>query len=338
MGTSMMKSVLLFLILATALVSAQQFQDLFFIDDFTIESPTIVIVIPNGASFPVSDTRTTSGPDANIIGTERNILLTVDSGSANLVLTSGVAGGSFSCATPNEARGSSLIQWDGVDGSVNLSPAGLGSRDFTAEDGFAIRTFIESDIATTVTFRFYSGSAGAMCARTLQIPGDDTTNEYIMEYTSFTNGCDFSNIGAVEIFVEMFDNVDVLIEIVSIYAPIPQTPSNTRTRTRTPTPTPSRSPTPSDTCVCRCPIFVCEVFRVDDGNYYFYNFDYFFIDFFTYFTGFGNFFFDPFFQYFYFFDVPYFDYFFGGFGGFDFYYFDFDFFGFFLPFNYYLFA
>lgn len=236
-----MKFVILFLF-ATTLVSAQVVQDLFFIDDFTIDSPPIVIV--TGESFPVSDSRTSSGPNENIIGGERNILLTVNSGTSGLVFTSGVSGGDFLTSTPSAGSSSFLVQWDGTDGSTDINPSGLGSLDFTSGGALGIRTFIQSDTTTAVSFRFYSGSLAAMCSISININGDSTTREYIVEFSSFSTGCSFTDIGAVAISCIMNSGVDIIIESISIYTTSsPSTP--TRTRTRTPTRSVSPSPTPS---------------------------------------------------------------------------------------------
>lgn len=301
-----MKSILFLALLATvALVSGQQFTDIVFIDDFIVETPTIVILIPSNPSFPISEQASTT--DQDIVGGERDLELTVLSGNSNLILTTGVAGGDFTCSTPNEASGESLIQWDGVDGDINLVANGLNGFDLTQSNGESFRTLIESDQPTTVQFRVYSGSN--QCTRNVNVPGDDTTNEYILDFDSFTGSCTFSNAGAIEIHVTMSANVDVLVELLSTYGPVPVTPSASRSRSRTPTVT--STPTPR-LCRCQCPVFTCEVFRVDD-EYYFYSnfFNYFFnvgffnFGFFTYFFNF--FFYDPyyFFYQIYFFDIWY---------------------------------
>jgi hypothetical protein len=284
----MRSTLFLALFALAALVSAQQFQDIVFIDDFLVETPTIVIVIPQNPSFPIQESRSTS--DSDILGGERDLRLTVLSGNANLVLSSGVAGGDFSCAAPNGASGTSLLQWDGTDGSITLQNTGLNGFDLTQQNGQSFRTLIESDQPTTIDFRVYTGSS--MCTRTVSVPGDDTTNEYILQFSSFTGGCSFSNVGAIEIFVNMGSNVDVLVEFFATYGPVPTTPSPSRT----PTPTPSQTGTPTPrNCVCQCPVFTCEVFRVDD-EYVFYS---------TFYDYFFNFFFD---FYFFFFDFYFFFY------------------------------
>jgi len=311
----MMKSVFLFVALFAALSYGQDFVDVLIIDDYIVETPLIVIIIPANPSFPLVESRMIQ--DSDILGGERDLQLSVLSGDENLAVTSGVAAGSFSCATPNEASGESLIQYDGIDGTAALDGTGLGSVDFTALRGQQFRTVIESDQPTNIEFRVYTNS-GSVCRRTVSVPGDDAPNEYILPFTSFTGSCNFANVGAFEILVDMRENVDVLLELVSISGPPPTTP--TPTRTQSPLPSASRSITPSasNTCVCRCPVFTCEVFRVDD-QYYFYSgfFGYFFsvgffnfgfftnffttyFGFFSYYFGFFNYYFNFYFYNYYF--------------------------------------
>merc|ERR1712137_305284 len=126
--------------------------------------------------------------------------------------------------------------------------------------------------ATIVSFRVYSGSGSALCSRNLTLPGGESTNEFELEFSSFTSGCDFSRVGAIEMIVQQRPQpVDVTVELFTVLGPIPQTPSPTPSpspipsNSRTPTPTPS----PSEQCICRCPVFTCEVFRVT-GQYNYY--------------------------------------------------------------------
>jgi len=207
---------------------------------------------------------------------------------------------------------------------------------------FAFHAVIESDQPTTIDFRVYSGNVGDYCTMTLIIPGDDTLHDYFLNFSEFDDqgyGCQFTNAGAIEVEVDMFQNVDVLIQMIALWGIIPPspTPSRTPSPTRSPiSPSPSPSPIipsvtprPSDTCSCFCPVFVCHVVRHDDGDYYFYN-NFFTVAFFqpTFFTTFfANFFVDPYY-YTAFFSPTFFDFFSNFYGNFYFDYF-FDFFGFF---------
>jgi len=234
-----------------ALTSAQEENEVkYVIDPFTIVTDTIIIIIPPEGiqdGSPVTSSAFASGN--NIMGEERDLLLTVTSGNGNLLLSTGVSGGQFSAATPNEARGNSLYQLDGIDGSTDLTPNGLfghPNNNFLAGDAFAIRVLMEADLDGFVTFRFFSGSRAAECSRRIELTGDDTLREYIIPYSSLSQGCDMSNIGAIEIFILMNDNIDVIIQDFSTWGPV-------------------------QTCRCDCPAFTCRLYLdPDDENFSYY--------------------------------------------------------------------
>merc|ERR1712173_485886 len=74
------------------------------------------------------------------------------------------------------------------------------------------------------------------------------TVDTVILFSQFSSGCDFTNVGAIEIVAQMEPNVDVQVSLFSVYGPIPVTPS--------------RTPTPSNRCVCNCNAFTCDI-RVD---------------------------------------------------------------------------
>merc|ERR1712139_163801 len=124
-----MKAVFLFFCMVIAVVLAQQpgFQDTLVIDDFTTVTPQIIIQTALDSQYPIVQTRSTVASD--VLGGERDLRLTVFSGTDNLVLSSGVANGLFQCATPAGARGQSTVQYDGADGSINLTPVAGSTVD-----------------------------------------------------------------------------------------------------------------------------------------------------------------------------------------------------------------
>ena len=239
------------LIALAAFANAQQQTEnevKFVIDPFTAQSDTIVILIPSGGIVEnlVDSNFATSG---SIMGGERDLQLTVSGGSGNLVLTTGVSGGVYTSATPNEARGNSLLQLDGSDGTMTINTSGLFSHpnnNFMSEGAFAFRILIESDLPGSVIFRVFSGgAANRFCSTVVSTPGDDTLNEYILPYSSFTGDCNFADVGALEILVAMDDNIDVLMSDWSTYGPVV-------------------------TCVCFCPEFTCLLTRDYDGSFSYY--------------------------------------------------------------------
>merc|ERR1712137_1062557 len=242
-----MKAVFLFFCMVIAVVLAQQpgFQDTLVIDDFTTVTPQIIIQTALDSQYPIVQTRSTVASD--VLGGERDLRLTVFSGTDNLVLSSGVSNGLFQCATPAGARGQSTVQYDGADGSINLSPSGLGGVNLRNNGGNSFRVSVTSDLATRVDFVVYSGSANARCVFNLTLVAGSTVDT-VLQFSQFSSGCDFSSVGAIEIIALMEPNVDVQVSLFSVYGPIPATP----------TPTPS----PSDRCVCNCNAFTCDI-RVD---------------------------------------------------------------------------
>ena len=213
-----------------ALAFAQTRENKLTIDPFTPNTPTLVLLIADELPF----TMEVSTADAGILGGERDLSLTAESGSSNLVLTTGVSSGLWSVSTPNSARGFALMQYDGIDGSIALNTNGLGGVNLMADsaDGFVL--FIQSDIDTVYQVTVYSGNASSELQIT--IPGDDETNEYTLAFADFNGNADFSNVGAIEILIEAFDNVDTFVQIFGTTGEVVVDPS--------PSPSPSTIPPP----------------------------------------------------------------------------------------------
>lgn len=286
-------------------LSSQTTTIIYYIDDFSVDSPAIVIVTPSGG---VTSTIVSADfvSDSHIIGEERDLELDVLSGTGNVVESTGVSEGAFNGAGAQQAAATAYLVYDGPDSSTNLDASGLFpyNVDFTTSNAYALQTNITSDTLTNVYFRVYSGSASSYCQYSLSIPGDSISRLYIMKYTDFTtvgSGCDFTNLGALEVEVDLAENVDILIQEIEIIADqVSATPTSSRTpspspagasstpsrsvspsMTRTPTPskvvasasnTPTRSgsasPSPSASgCLCTCPEFECYMFNM--GSYSF---------------------------------------------------------------------
>jgi len=208
------------------------------IDPFSPVTPPLVILIDvplssGDDSITVEDSTEGSG----ILGGERDLRLTAEFGEVNLVLTTSVANNRWSVSTPNGASGFALMQYDGVDDSIVLRENGLGGVNFRDDSADAFRMLIQSDLETDYTISIYSGS-GTQSSRTFSVPGDDVTNEFFIEFSEFTGNANFENIGAVEVLIEAFDNVDTFVEEFITSGPV-SSPTPTRS------PGTSASPTPS---------------------------------------------------------------------------------------------
>ena len=229
---SEMLKVLVVLLLAVAFCYAQSEIKLT-IDPFLVNTEPLIIIIEDTGDLPVSAERSTVAGD--VLGGERDLLLTVEDGSVGLILSTGVSNGSWNMGTPNSASGFAILQYDGVDGSSALNRNGLGI-DLTSNGASAFRAVIESDVETSYVFRIFSGNTESSFTQT--IPGGLPAAEYLFNFSQFSGNADFTNVGAIELQVNAFDNVDAFITFFGTHGPVVST-------TNTPQPQPSRSPSPS---------------------------------------------------------------------------------------------
>ena len=205
-------------LLCFVLVYAQSsgFQDILVIDDFTVPTSSLLIQSNETTIYPV--VRTTSTASSSILGGERDLELIFLSGVPNLIISSGVASGYFQSSTPNNGSGRSTCQYDGTDRSFSLNPSGLGGLNFRSNGANSICFSAKSDLSTILTIKVYSGSANAQCqfAQKITPSGWGSDTSYIIPFSSFSAGCNFANVGAVEIVAELFANVDIAVGILEV--------------------------------------------------------------------------------------------------------------------------
>merc|ERR1712137_964111 len=214
---TMLKVLIALCVLACAVVG--QRQGVLVIDPFTPNTQTIVIEI-NSASLPQAQSVFTQS--SGILGGERDLQLTAESGPSGRILTAGVSDGQYVISTPNSASGFSLMQYDGADSDINLNTSGLGGVDLTTGSGDALNTLIQTDISTSYTFTIYSGSASSSIQ--IDIPPSTSPESYELRFSDFTGNADFTNVGAIEILVEAFDNVDTFMTLFGTSGPVGTTP------------------------------------------------------------------------------------------------------------------
>jgi len=252
-----MKSAVFAFLFALFFIAAQS-ADIYVIDSFDVPSETLVVVITAGASFPINDQAFVQDP--SIFSGERDHLLSVESGPSGMVFSSSVDAGEFASNAPSQGSAFTLLQYDGVDGSMNLNPSGASNdpnNDFTSNNADAFHIRLNSDQSTTVEVYVYSGSANNFCSAVFSVTGNSQTDDYVVDFEDFEttgSGCDITAVGAIEVVGNLPPNVDLIVELFATFGDVPVTPS----RTRTPAPSPSRSPRPSNNpCNCFCPAFHC---------------------------------------------------------------------------------
>jgi len=172
----------------------------------------------------------------------------VESGPTDIVFSTAVDSGSFSASAPSAGAAFTLLQYDGPDQTSTLNPSGalgLSNNDFTANGANAIHLRVSSDHATTVEVFIYSGSSTDFCSNSFQVAGTAQFGDYVQTYSKFSvtgAGCDFANVGAVEVTTDLPQNVDLAIDIFATTssgaASASRTPSHavaaSHSRTRTP--------------------------------------------------------------------------------------------------------
>jgi len=279
-----MMKVLLLVLACAMLVMSQTKVDLLIIDDFAAGPQTIIITIPstltaNSPPLKQSNIVAPTGSN-NILGGERDLELVVSAGSKNLILSTQISteDNEFRISTPNGASGFSHIQWDGKDNSLTLAPAGLGAIDFTfAGSANQFKTIIDSDHATTYTITLTS--PGKTCTAEIDVAEGAPQSTHLVNFSSFTGGCDFTKIGSVDVQVEALVAVDASLTVFTVIgtpasaSPAPASVSAIASVSRSNSPPPSPSPgasqsaPPSVQCLCHCPAFTCElIFDPDDDE------------------------------------------------------------------------
>lgn len=252
--------------------------DVYFIDNFDVYSETLIVVTTSSTKYPAVDQSFTL--TAAVFSGERDHLLSVESAPSGMVFSSSVDAGEYASNAPPSGAAFSLLQYDGIDGDIALDPSGgFGDpdTDFTNGQAFALHLVITSDQPSTVEAFIYSGSSSDFCSFSFNVPGNSITTDYVANYDQFDKtgaGCDFTNVGAVELTSDLPPNVDLIVELFATYGPV-----NNPSQSRTPTPRPasaSRSRAPSNRpCNCKCPGFHCVLEFDPSGvnTFYYYESD-----------------------------------------------------------------
>jgi hypothetical protein len=222
-----MKSVVcfLFLVLCQQVYLQTQVERLT-IDNYNEGSNQVLIVLTDPFTLPTSSTSfyaATGGPTSkNILGGERDLQYTAETGSAGRVFSTSVSvvdgEGQWEISTPNGGSGTVLMQYDGVDGTMNLNLNGFapvdsataGGIDITEKGkGIAFHLEVVTDIDTAYTFKVYSPD-GSVCTAQVTVKGGGVSLDAIVNFSSFTGNCDFNNVGAIELYVDANENVDTI--------------------------------------------------------------------------------------------------------------------------------
>ena len=208
------------------------------IDNFTINSPAIVIVISTTTNFPVvsaSYIDTTGGSSTNIIGGERDLQLTVSTGEINQVFSTSVSSSEFEFSSPSGSTSYALLQYDGIDGSMDLNTTGLQSIpdnsppgiNFLQNNGSFFNMTFNSDAPLEGYIYVYDIISGVCFYKVEFLYTGNNFQTTLIDFNSFEGVCDFSVVGAVEFFFNAIGNDDFLLMELSIVPPVEPASSTT---------------------------------------------------------------------------------------------------------------
>lgn len=256
------------------------------VDDFSVNTgQNAVVVLQNdllsGAPL-VDQSSSNSAGCSGLVGCARDMEMRVFTGLNGRTFESeifsvpetGYFDGEWAIANPKTSTALATNQYDGNDNTFDLDITGLGGVDVT--DGGNTEFFFfsaVSDIEITYTIDLYDID-GDICELNIDLPstlGDYDYEETFYEFDldEFSDACDMTNIGAIEISLPSQDAVDAIVRLVAFVGNPPATPNPSPSRTPSSTPIP-----PPEECHCHCPIFTCAlIFDPDDDENNAYYFD-----------------------------------------------------------------
>jgi len=164
------------------------------IDDFSTDQGPITVM--QGESL-------FSSVLGNMIGGERDLMITSHVDDFNQGASVNVAGGNFFFSSGSGNESMFTIQWDGVDNSMDVNPFGLGGFDFLNAGSNSVVSFVtaivESDLNAWFDITFWSGPQGTAETVELPIPGVDFPGRDAFFTTTEFSNTDFSDIGAIQV-------------------------------------------------------------------------------------------------------------------------------------------
>ena len=162
-----------------------------------------------------------SAPGTDILGGERDILVTRTSGSGTVVADADTSvADQLALSIGASTRGTALIQWDGADGTCTLNATGLGGVNLTPDDGLVI--WVTSvDLNGAVDLRIYTDAANYSTYNYV-IPSAIVSPGYAVyfpfeQFTNVGTGANYANVGAIEVLIDgtSIDSLDMTIDFVN---------------------------------------------------------------------------------------------------------------------------
>lgn len=177
-------------------------------------------------------TSTSEVNGAGILGSERDLAVTVDSGSGNTASDVNMTvSGSLTYESPPLTSGSATAVWDGDDDSQTVdSGSGLGGVDLTADGSDSLQLDAIADLSgSSLVFTVWSSSSDSS-EYTLALPSDPTftLQSFSILFTDFATvsgaGADFTSVTAIQMVVDGTNapGVDVIVDSVATGTEVPE--------------------------------------------------------------------------------------------------------------------
>ena len=210
------------------------------IDNFEVPQPALIIV--STTSFPSILFSTEETASTDILGNERDLQLTMTVGNPSVISTAGVNSDTFTTSIGKGGEGYALLQYDGVDGSMNLNTTGLTSvpgaslgLNLFSKGGTMFNLTYISNYDINGAIYVYDVDSGVSYL-SLTFPATNNKLSTIFgAFDDFEGFCDLSKVGAIEFFFDVADFNEFLLYQITII-----------TSANTPPPPP---PPPSSSCI-----------------------------------------------------------------------------------------
>jgi uncharacterized repeat protein (TIGR01451 family) len=198
------------------------------IDTYTTDQGPLTLTFP-----PAGSTAGSSASGAGVLGGERDLLISLNAGViAGNSLNANINSGSFSHSQDSTIAGSSLVQWDGADGSSTLNPTGLGGLDLTvggAQNALQLSVQFD-DLPFDVVMTIYTDAGNASTATFSPAGQIFAPISFVIPYSDFTSalgaGADFTNVGAITMSIgSNITAPDVVIDLLETTATVAPTKS-----------------------------------------------------------------------------------------------------------------
>jgi hypothetical protein len=193
-------------------IEAQAYKDVLVIDDFTVASNSYAIIV---LTTPAPVTQSVFDSGNGILGTERDVVLTVTSGNPSTIFVAACATDGFRYSNPNHGTSVLNLQYDGNDASDTLGN-GL-SVDLTKKEAQGFRINMISDLATTIEITVVDSSDNSASIQ-IAVPGSLFSASVFADFIDFDNNIDFSSVTAIQLTCQGGDGFDAAIQSFTTYS------------------------------------------------------------------------------------------------------------------------